>query len=119
MFGNFIKETRIKRRLGLREFCLETGQDPSNWSKTERGLLPPPQDKETLTKIAKVLKIKKNSEEWSQLFDSAALDRGKLPTDIIEDKELLRALPVFFRTLRGQKPCKEELENLVELIRKG
>ena len=31
MFGTFIKELRAKQRLGLREFCLKTGYDPSKW----------------------------------------------------------------------------------------
>ena len=35
MFGEFIKQIRARQHLGLREFCLENGYDPSNWSKIE------------------------------------------------------------------------------------
>jgi len=41
MFGEFIKQIRERQRLGLREFCLENGCDPSNWSKIEREVLAP------------------------------------------------------------------------------
>ena len=44
MFGTFIKELRMKQRLGLREFCLKYEHDPSNWSKIEREVLSPPSD---------------------------------------------------------------------------
>src|ERR1017187_3267350 len=52
MFGTFIKELRARKRLGLREFCLEHGHDPSNWSKIEREVASPPRDEETLRKWA-------------------------------------------------------------------
>ena len=119
MFGKFVRELRMKGRVGLREFCKRTGMDPSNWSKVEREVLAPPQDEKTLKRVAIVLGLKKGSEEWTQLFDLAALERGKLPKDIMDDKELLKNLPLFFRTLRGQKPGKEELEKIVEIIRKS
>src|SRR5438552_15541030 len=34
-----------------------------------------------------------------------------------QDEKLVAQLPVFFRTLFGQKPSREDLEKLVELIR--
>ena len=40
MLGEFIKQIRARQRLGLREFCLKNGYDPSNWSKIEREVLP-------------------------------------------------------------------------------
>ena len=48
MSGTFIKELRARRRLGLREFCLEHGHDPSNWSKVERESLNDKIDREML-----------------------------------------------------------------------
>ena len=35
------------------------------------------------------------------------------------DAELVKVLPVFFRTLRGQKPTEEEMTKLAEKIRSG
>ena len=52
-FGEFFKESRIKRNFTLREFCNKFGYDPGNISKIERGLLKPPGRREKLEKYAK------------------------------------------------------------------
>src|SRR4051812_30212351 len=39
-FGEFVKGLRIRQRMGLREFCLEHGHDPSNWSKIRPPSMP-------------------------------------------------------------------------------
>ena len=44
MFGEFIKQKRLEKDLGLREFCRQLDEDASNWSKIERGIMGPPQD---------------------------------------------------------------------------
>ena len=119
MFGEFIKKLRFKQQLGLREFCLTKNHDPSNWSKVEREILPPPRDEETLSKWASDLGIEAGSEDWKKFFDFAALDAGMLPKYIVEDKELVEKLPVFFRTLEGKKPSPEDLDKLVQLLRKA
>ena len=59
MFGEFVRDRRLARDLTLRDFCRRIGEDPSNWSKVERGILPPPQSIEKLNLLAKVLAIKK------------------------------------------------------------
>ncbi len=118
-FGPYIRDLRKNQRLGLREFCMTLGKDPSNWSKIERGALPPPTEEDALSEIASILNISKGSDQWHKLFDYASVDRGMLPKDIMSDDEILEKLPVFFRTLRGQKPNKEELERLIELIKKN
>jgi len=116
-FGEFIKQIRARQRLGLREFCLENGHDPSNWSKIEREVLPPPRDEDTLRTWAKHLGLKEGSEDWLKFFDYAAVDSGRIPDYVLKDEELVEKLPAFFRTLSGQKPSREDLEKLVELIK--
>ncbi|MBN2571891.1 MAG: helix-turn-helix transcriptional regulator [Ignavibacteriales bacterium] len=116
-FGEFIKELRLTQNLSLRDFCKKFGHDPSNWSKLERGKLPPPNDQATLEKWASQLGLNKGDAEWYQFFDLASLEKGKIPHDIMSDEELVKALPVFFRTLRGNKPTREELKNLAEILR--
>jgi hypothetical protein len=37
----------------------------------------------------------------------------------MEDEDLVRLLPAFFRTLRGQKPTVEELEKVAQKIREN
>ncbi|HXI70102.1 MAG TPA: helix-turn-helix transcriptional regulator [Verrucomicrobiae bacterium] len=117
MFGTFIKELRAKRRLGLREFCLEHGHDPSNWSKIEREVSPPPKDEATLNKWAKQLGLKPDTDDWHKFHDYAAVDAGRIPSHVLEDEELLAKLPAFFRTISGNKPSRAELENLIKLLR--
>lgn len=117
MFGTFIKELRARQRLGLREFCLEQGHDPSNWSKIEREVLAPPRDEATLSQWARQLGLKPGSEDWLKFFDYAAVDAGRIPDYVLEDEELVEKLPAFFRTLSGSKPSDEELENLIRLLR--
>ena len=117
MFGTFIKELRARKRLGLREFCLEHGHDPSNWSKIEREVLSPPRDEETLRKWAKQLGLKEGTDDWHKFHDYAAVDAGRIPDHVMQDEELLAKLPAFFRTISGNRPSRTELENLVKLLR--
>lgn len=119
MFGAFFKERRLALGVSLRTFCLDNGLDPGNLSKLERGLLPPPQGREKLEQYARLLKIKEGSDEWYEFFDRAAAEAGRLPADLASDEEVLKKVPVLFRTLRGKNVTEEELDKLIELIRKA
>ena len=119
MFGEFIRERRINKGITLREFCKLIETDASNWSKVERGLLSPPQDEEKLKKIAHVLDIEIGSEPWKAMKDKAQIDAGIIPEDILSDEETVKSLPMFFRTIRSEKPTPEELDQLIQIIRKG
>src|ERR1039457_4203588 len=80
MFGAFIKSLREGQGLGLRKFCSQHGHDPSNWSKVERGVLPPPLDEAILRKWASQLGVKEDSGQWKTLFDLADKEQvGKSP----------------------------------------
>jgi transcriptional regulator with XRE-family HTH domain len=118
MFGEFIKKRRIDKGLGLREFCKQIEIDASNWSKVERGVLSPPQDEEKLRSIAQALGIKLKSKEWKEMKDLANIDAGIIPADILSNKQVLDSLPMFFRTIRSEKPTSEELDKLINIIRK-
>lgn len=118
MFGEFIKKRRMDKGLGLREFCKQIEIDASNWSKVERGVLSPPQDEEKLRNIAQALGIEIKSEEWKEMNDLANIDAGIIPADILSDRQVLDALPMFFRTIRSEKPTPEELDKLINIIRK-
>jgi transcriptional regulator with XRE-family HTH domain len=87
MFGAFIKEIRTKQRIGLRNFCKRVGYDPSNWSKIEREVMPPPRDNGTLREWAKKLNLKPDSEEWHKFFNYAAMDAGRLPQHVLNGAE--------------------------------
>ncbi len=119
MFGEFVKERRITQKLSLRQFCRALDEDPSNWSKIERGIISAPQDEGKLKKIAGILGIEKGTDDWNRLFDTARIDAGRIPDYLMSDKEILKSLPAFFRTVGSIKPKPDEIEKLIEIIRKG
>jgi len=119
MFGEFVKKVRLEKRLGLREFCIAADYDPSNWSKIERGVLSPPQDRGVLDRIAAILGLDENSDQRNLLFDAAAIDAGRIPPYILEDAELVKRLPVFFRTATGKKPSAKDLAHLAQILSKS
>lgn len=74
--------------------------------------------REQLEGIAKLLKLKKGSSDWRTFFDLAALSQQKIPDDVYENEKVVSALPVFFRTVRGEKPSDEELDMLYALLKR-
>jgi len=119
MYGQFVKNRRVDKGISLREFCKSLGLDASNWSKVERGLLSPPQDEEKLRRIAELLDIEFGSDTWVEMKDLASISAGSIPDDILSDENVLKSLPIFFRTLRSDKPTSDELDELISMIRKG
>jgi hypothetical protein len=85
----------------------------------ERQAISPPQDREILSRYATALGLAEGSDDWYLFFDLAAADRGIIPKDIMEDDELVRELPAFFRTLRGQKPTEDEMQRVIDKIKKS
>ena len=116
-FGDFFKEIRMRKGISLREFCLKHDLDPGNISKLERTVLGPPQEMQKLKEYAKYLGIKEGSREWHTFVDLASAGAGKIPQDILTDKELVARLPVLFRTLRNKKLTKETLKELVDKLK--
>lgn len=118
-FGTFFRGMRAKADMSLREFCVEHSFDPGNISRLERGMLPPPESREKLEQYARALHLEKGSDDWYSFFDLAAAERGKIPDDVLNDEELVERLPVLFRTLRGQRVDKDDLDDLIERIRRA
>jgi hypothetical protein len=58
-------------------------------------------------------------DDWLKFFDYAAVDSGRIPDYILRDEKLVAQLPVFFRTISGQKPSSEDREKLLALIHRG
>lgn len=115
-FGEHIKQRRLELGLSLRAFCAKHGEDPSNWSKLERGLLRPPDHLERLLQIGECLQYRHDSPEMHQLFELASISRGEIPKDILNDAQLMEKLPLIFRTLRDT-PTETELMRLADLVR--
>ena len=116
MFNETVKSLRIEKRLTLRDFCEQAGLDPSNWSKVERGINPPPGDIGLLERLAKFFGL--NGTKKLAFMDEAALQRREIPADVAENEILQKALPAFFRAARGHELTEAELQNFAEDIRK-
>ena len=117
VFGEFFKAKRQALGLTLRNFCLKYKHDPGNMSRLERGILPPPQDREALEKYAKDLGLKSGSDDWYTFFDLAAAAKGRLPDELLEDEQLVAKLPLVFRTLRGKRLTSKQLDDLVKKVK--
>jgi len=118
-FGGLVKSLRQARGLTLRAFCQQQGFDPGNVSRLERGLVPPPHDDEKLAQYAAALGLSADSPKWQVFFDRAAAARGELPKDLLADEEVVEKLPLLFRTLRGTAVPPDQLDDLVEKVRRS
>lgn len=116
-FGSFFQMKRIEKGYTLREFCKTFKLDPGNISKMERGLLNPP-SKERLEKLVEYLEIEKGSDDWHEMYDRAATVRGQIPEEILDNDELMKSLPIIFRTFRSKKVSEKAVHELIERIKK-
>ena len=94
-FGRFVKETRERNGLSLREFCRLANLDPGNWSKVERGIFPPPRNRQCVSDIASVLFLEQGSDDWNRLFELAAV--GHIPAGLLAEPSVGERISVFFR----------------------
>lgn len=117
MFGDLFKKHRIAQGKTLRAFCLEFGYDAGNISRLERGKMAPPDTDEAINRYADNLGLKSGSAERQEFIDVAYAERGKVPTDLMSDADLVDKLPVLFRSLRTNG-CDDDLRKLAEEIRK-
>lgn len=116
-FGSYVREKRSQLKMGLRRFCLATEIDPSDWSKVERNIIAPTQNKNVLEKVAEILML--NEEESELLYDRASIAAKKLPEHLMEDPELVSILPALFRTIKDIRPTEDELRQYIEGLRES
>ncbi len=117
-FGEFFKGRRIALGLTLRGFCEKHGLDAGNISKIERGMLPPPKSENLLHRYADFLALRKGSDGWYEFFNLAAAEAGRLPRELMNE-DIMKRMPVLFRTIRGKKISKKKLDKLIELIKES
>ncbi len=117
-FGEHIKTRRLDMGLSLRAFCQEHDEDPSNWSKLERGLMKPPESYERILQIARYLGYEPDSQEVKEFFDLAYIERGNIPQDIQNDADMMEKLPLVFRAVRGM-PDEDELMRLADIVKEA
>lgn len=119
MFGETIKRRRIEAGLTLREFCRLVEEDPSNWSKIEREIAKPPQDKGKLKKVAEALGLELESEAFKDIQYEASVAAGRIPEEIASNELLINRLPAFLRTVNNRKPSEEELQKIMDFVERG
>ncbi len=117
-FGEFLLQKRMNLGLSLREFCRKYGYEPSYISRLENSILNAPSNKERLSALALALGLEEESKEWVEFFALAASSRVAIPDDIKNDfPNMVKFLPAFFRTTQKKKMTKEDINNLVKLMR--
>ena len=112
-FGRLFKGLRIAQGKTLRQLCHENGFQPATISRIERGRLPPPRSPVKLGDYAAALGIEPGP-EMEHFFDLAAVEAGRLPKSVLDDKELTKKLPVLLR-----KMADVDLDKLAETIRRA
>jgi len=118
-FGAIIKSLRIAQKKTLRQFCQEHGHDPSNWSKIERGVNPPPKDEATLARWGKQLGLQPATAAWQDFMSAADLSRGTIPRAVMADPVLLAKLPVFLRTVANAELTEKQLDAFIAKVREA
>ena len=117
-FGQLLKQHRAKTGQSLREFCVRNSIQPATWSRLERGLMQATDDR-LVASYAAALELPEGSDEWQELFDHAAISRGEMPKDLLNDEEVLDKLPVLFRTIRARQVDGDGLDELIDKIRRS
>lgn len=115
VFGERLKALRREKRYTLRAFCREHDFDHGNLSRLERGLAKPPTG-ERLNTYLLALDVERDSDLWYEMHDLASACAGQLPEELLEE-DVIKRLPVIFRTMGRERPSEEQLDKLINLIR--
>lgn len=119
-FGELLKLYRLRARISLRQFCAANGFDTGNYSKLERGRFAPPESDDRVRVYAEALGLEQGSDDWMELFDAAAAERGRIPSDIMSDADVVEKLPVLFRTIRSEQQSGNiDLDDLIARIKRS
>ena len=115
-FHELFKKKRME--IGtVREFAKKSGLDLAYISRLENGITLPPRDSKKLEKLALALGIKRNTDEWQEFMDLAAVAKNELPADLRDDARVAKVLPAFYRAIRSKEMDEDELQRLLDLIK--
>lgn len=116
-FGEFLRVLRLRAGYGLRAFAEVVGMQPSNLSNIEHGRAAPPQDPDTLARIAGELGVERGTEEWAQLHDLAVQHKERaLPPDVAAFAAEVPGIPALLRTLDDRRLSQVELRQLAQYV---
>lgn len=115
-FGEYFRKRRELAGISLRKFCEQSGFDPGNISKLERGLLPAPQSEEKIKEYARALGLKQNSDEFKTFFDLALASSKQFQVRNITKADVLSKLPELFRYIDSKTMTAEKLESVIAFL---
>ena len=95
MFGEFVRDKRLERKIGLREMARMISVSPTYLSQIERDAFPPPAENK-VKKIAEILEL-----DADELLARAGRVSSDL-TDIIKQRP--RVMADFLRSTDGMTP---------------
>ncbi len=113
VFGEYLREMLMEKRMSLRELSRRSKIDVSNLSKMERGVVYPPQKRQTLIKIASAIEL--DEQQKQRLIELAALVNGMVPVDLSHVKKN-KAIPLLLRAINNKKLGEEQVEKLARLV---
>lgn len=115
-FGVVLRELRLAKGYGLRQFAKMIQELPSNLSAMERGSRPPWRTMDKLKTVANHLAIEQGSRDWDRFF-LAARRPDALPEDI--ERLLSREKNLaFLRTVDAADLSDEQLQDLIEHVKR-
>lgn len=65
------------------------------------------------------MKLERGSTDWIEFFDLAAVSSRNLDLMKIRNEDLIKRLPVLFRTLDNKELTEEKLDQIIELIKRA
>ena len=116
-FCAYLKQLRLERGYGLREFARIIDMHPSNLSNLERGKLPPLRHKESLEVISDALGLSNEDPRRKRLFDLAVADTpDRLPADLVNYAAEVKVIPLLLRTIADKGLSEEQIRQLAQEI---
>lgn len=116
-FGELLKESRKRMGKTARIAAIEAGMQPSNYCRLEYGTLRPPQAKPKLDRLADAVGIFPNTPARTTFYDLAAAATESVPLDLAEIISTDDAIPLMLRTLGKKKLTKQQIGEIVKLVR--
>jgi transcriptional regulator with XRE-family HTH domain len=118
-FGELLKQRRREKGFTLRGFATRAGMDPGNLSKIERGKLDPPQDWEILARLCSALGYEPDDIRGVELRDLAAVQTGRIPSDILQNTHMMESLPRLLRTVHERQLSGVRIDRLIDIVRRA
>jgi transcriptional regulator with XRE-family HTH domain len=115
-FGQYLSELRRQKRISARKICIDNRIDSTEYAKIESDELVPTDD-EFFATVTKSLLLDSTSKEYLTL--SSLLEEARSHITEVRPTKLAWLLPAFFRNAYAGKPTKDDLLQVIDLIKKA